>query len=146
MPSRGRNQASGAKAPGTIVHETGGGREAARPPGRQSSPGRVTEHGGVSQLLGILATAYGVFAALAALLQARQMLTRRASCDVSARFFAAYAGGYAIWLLYGLSVGNVPLIVVDSVGLLCGGLTLAVALSLRGSLLRPASWASCDQA
>ena len=99
----------------------------------------------MSQLLGFLATAYGVFAALAALLQARQMLTRRASCDVSARFFAAYAGGYAIWLLYGLSVSNIPLIVVDSVGLLCGGLTLAVALSLRGSLLRPASWASCDQ-
>jgi hypothetical protein len=26
-----------------------------------------------------------------------------------------------------------PLIVVDTVGLLCGGLTLAVALSLRGT-------------
>jgi hypothetical protein len=31
---------------------------------------------------------------------------------------------------------------VDTVGLLCGGLTLAVALSLRGSLIRPASKAS----
>jgi MtN3 and saliva related transmembrane protein len=99
---------------------------------------------GTSQLLGLAATAYGVLAALAALLQTRQMLARRASCDVSARFFAAYAGGYAIWLLYGLSVGSVPLIVVDAVGLLCGGLTLAVALSLRGSLLGPRSWASCD--
>ena len=98
-----------------------------------------------SQLLALAATVYGVIAALAALLQTRQMLTRRASCDVSARFFAAYAGGYAIWLLYGLSVASVPLIVVDAVGLLCGGLTLAVALALRGSLLRPASWASCDQ-
>jgi len=29
---------------------------------------------------------------------------------------------------------------VDTVGLLCGGLTLAVALSLRGSLIRPAGW------
>ena len=100
---------------------------------------------GASQLLALVATAYGVVAALAALLQTRQMLRRRASCDVSARFFAAYAGGYAIWLLYGLSVGNVPLIVVDAIGLLCGGVTLAVALALRGSLLRPASWASCDQ-
>ena len=100
---------------------------------------------GTPQLLGFVATMYGVLAALAALLQTRQMLTRRASCDVSARFFAAYAGGYAVWLLYGLSVNSVPLIIVDSVGLLCGGLTLAVALSLRGSLLRPASWASCDQ-
>jgi uncharacterized protein with PQ loop repeat len=96
-----------------------------------------------SQLLGLAATSYGVAAALAALLQTRQMLARRASCDVSARFFAAYVGGYLIWLLYGLNVGSVPLIVVDTVGLLCGGLTLAVTLSLRGSLLRPASWRSC---
>ena len=146
MSSRVRNQASGAEGAGHDLDEAGGGRGAARPLGRQSPAERVTEQRGMSQLLGILATAYGVFAALAALLQARQMLTRRASCDVSARFFAAYAGGYAIWLLYGLSVSNVPLIVVDSVGLLCGGVTLAVALSLRGSLLRPASWASCDQA
>jgi hypothetical protein len=29
---------------------------------------------------------------------------------------------------------------VDTTGLLCGGLTLAVALSLRGSLIRPGNW------
>ena len=96
-----------------------------------------------NQLLACAATTYGVIAAFASLLQARQMLLRRQSCDVSARFFAAYAGGYAIWLLYGISAHSTPLMVVDVVGLLCGGLTLAIALSLRGSLLRPASWASC---
>jgi uncharacterized protein with PQ loop repeat len=98
----------------------------------------------VVQLLGTAATAYGVLAALSVLLQARQMLVRRASCEVSGRFFASYAGGYAVWLLYGLSVSNVPLIVVDAVGLLCAGLTLAVALSLRGSLIHPTTWTSCD--
>jgi uncharacterized protein with PQ loop repeat len=97
-----------------------------------------------SDMLAFVATSYGVIAALAALLQTRQMLARRASCEVSARFFAAYAGGYAIWLLYGLSASDLPLIVVDAVGLLCGATTLAVTLSLRGSLLRPASWAHCD--
>jgi uncharacterized protein with PQ loop repeat len=95
------------------------------------------------QLLSLVATGYGVLAALAALLQMRQMLRRRTSCDVSARFFGTYTGGYAIWLLYGLSAGDVPLIVVDAAGLLCGGVTLAVALSLRGSLLRPATWTAC---
>jgi uncharacterized protein with PQ loop repeat len=99
---------------------------------------------GTSQLLALAATAYGVFAALAALLQTRQMLRRRASCDISARFFAAYAGGYAIWLLYGVSAGDIPLIVVDAVGLACGGVTLAVALALRGSVFRPSSWSSCS--
>jgi uncharacterized protein with PQ loop repeat len=98
----------------------------------------------IAQLMGTAATAYGVIAALTVLLQARQMLARRASCEVSGRFLASYAGGYGIWLLYGLSVGSMPLIVVDAVGLLCGGLTLAVALSLRGSLLRPTTWTSCN--
>jgi uncharacterized protein with PQ loop repeat len=97
----------------------------------------------LAQILGTAATAYGVLGALKALLQARQMLARRSSRDVSAGFLASYVGGYAIWLAYGLSTGNIPLIVVDSVGLLFGGLTLSVALSLRGSLIRPATRNSC---
>ena len=97
----------------------------------------------IAQLLAMAATAYGVLAALSVLLQTRQMLARRASCEVSGRFFALYPGGYAIWLVYGLSVGNVPLTIVDAVGVLCGGLTLAVTLSLRGSLFLPTTWTSC---
>jgi uncharacterized protein with PQ loop repeat len=97
-----------------------------------------------TQLLGTAATVYGVLAALKTLLQTRQMLTRRASREVSARFLASYTGGYAIWLAYGLSTGSLPLVVVDAIGLLCGGLTLAVALSLRGSLISPATWNGRD--
>ena len=93
-----------------------------------------------TQLLGTVATVYGVLAALTALLQTRQMLARRSSRAVSAGFLASYAGGYAIWLAYGLSTGSLPLIAVDTVGLLCGGLTLAVALSFRGPPIRPAIW------
>ena len=92
-----------------------------------------------TQLFSAAATSYGVLAALKSLLQVRRMLTRGTSRDVSALFLASYVGGYAIWLAYGLSTVSIPLIVVDTVGLLCGGLTLAVALSLRGtqpSLLR----------
>jgi uncharacterized protein with PQ loop repeat len=93
-----------------------------------------------THFLGTLATVYGVLGALKSLLQARRMLARRTSGEVSALFLASYAGGYAIWLAYGLSAGSLPLIVADTVGLLCAGLTLAVALSLRGSLVRPATW------
>jgi MtN3 and saliva related transmembrane protein len=96
-----------------------------------------------SDLIGTAATFYGVAAAAAALLQARQTLRRKTSCDVSARFFGSYVGGYAIWLLYGMSIGSVPLILVDLIGLLCGGFTLAVTLALRGSLIRPTTWNSC---
>jgi MtN3 and saliva related transmembrane protein len=94
-------------------------------------------------LMGTVATLYGVAAAGAALLQARQVVRRRSSCEVSARFFATYAGGYAVWLLYGLSIGSVPLIMVDAAGLLCGLITLAITLSMRGSLFRPSSWRTC---
>jgi hypothetical protein len=95
------------------------------------------------ELMGTVATLYGVGAAGAALLQAREVLRRGSSCEVSARFFATYAGGYAIWLLYGLSIGSLPLIMVDAAGLLCGLATLAITLSARGSLIRPSSWGQC---
>src|SRR5688572_23361580 len=96
-------------------------------------------------LIGMVAMVYGVGAAGAVLLQARQIVRRRSSCDVSARFFATYVGGYAIWLLYGLSIGSLPLILVDAAGLACGLLTLAVTLRMRGSLLRPRTWGRCPQ-
>ena len=92
-----------------------------------------------TQFLGIAATVYGVLGALKSLLQTRQMLASRSARAVSPGFLASYAGGYAIWLAYGLSTGSLPLIVVDTVGVLCAGLTLAVALSLRGALIRPAT-------
>ena len=44
-----------------------------------------------TQLLAAIATVYGVLAALITLLQTRQMLARRASCDVSARFLATWS-------------------------------------------------------
>jgi MtN3 and saliva related transmembrane protein len=97
------------------------------------------------EIMALIATSYGVGAAGAVLLQARQIVRRGSSCDVSARFFATYAGGYAVWLLYGISIGSLPLILVDAAGLACGLLTLAVTLRMRGSLLRPRTWGSCPQ-
>src|SRR5687767_2024185 len=97
------------------------------------------------ELMALVATSYGVGAAGAVLLQARQIVRRGSSCDVSARFFATYAGGYAVWLLYGISIGSLPLILVDAAGLACGLLTLAVTLRMRGSLLRPRTWGGCPQ-
>jgi uncharacterized protein with PQ loop repeat len=85
-----------------------------------------------AQIIGTVATLYGFGASWSILLQARQMRRRKSSCDVSARFFGAYVGGYAIWLLYGLTIASVPVIVVHAVGLVCGGVTLATVLALRG--------------
>jgi len=89
-----------------------------------------------TQVLATTATLYGVGGGLSVLLQARQMLARGGSGDVSARFLGTYVGGYAIWLLYGLSVGSLPIVLVHAVGLVCGTFTLTVALRLRGPLPR----------
>ena len=51
-----------------------------------------------TQLLGTVATVYGVLGAVKTPLQTRQMLTHRSSREVSARLLASYTGGYAIWL------------------------------------------------
>jgi uncharacterized protein with PQ loop repeat len=88
-----------------------------------------------TQVLAAAATVYGVFGALSVLLQARQMLARGRSCDVSLRFLATYVGGYAIWLLYGISTHSVPIVLVHALGLMTGTTTLAVALKLRGPIL-----------
>jgi len=91
----------------------------------------------------LLVTAYGVCAAGAGLLQVRQLLKSRRSCDVSALFIAVYAGGYAIWLAYGVDIGSLPLVIVDGLGVVCATVTLAITLSLRRSPLNPYMWRSC---
>lgn len=89
-----------------------------------------------SVFLSFVATIYGVGGATSALLQARQMRRAGGSGEVSVAFLAIHAGGYAVWLAYGLSIRSAPLVIVDAVGLVCVGLTLVVALRLRGSFLR----------
>jgi hypothetical protein len=96
-----------------------------------------------TELIAMAATLYGIGGALSVLLQARQMRERGRSCDVSLRFLATYVGGYGIWLLYGLAIENVPMILVHALGLTTGAVTLAVALRLRGPVLRPGTWARC---
>lgn len=89
----------------------------------------------INQLVAAAATVYGVAGALSILLQARHMRARGASGDVSLRFLVTYVGGYAIWLLYGLSLESVPIAVVNGVGLAAGAVTLAVAVRLRSARL-----------
>ena len=91
-----------------------------------------------TQLLAAAATIYGVGGALSILLQARQMRTRGSSRDVSLRFLATYVGGYAVWLLYGVSMQSVPIVTVNAVGLVSGAVTLSVAVRLRRSAEPPA--------
>ena len=86
-----------------------------------------------AELLATIATLYGVGGALSILLQARRVVRRRTSADVSLPFLATYVGGYAIWLLYGVSIASVPIVLVHALGLLTGTVTLAVAVRYAGT-------------
>jgi uncharacterized protein with PQ loop repeat len=86
-----------------------------------------------TQFLAIAATVYGIAGALSILLQARHMHARGASRDISLRFLTTYVGGYAIWLLYGVSLESAPIVFVNGVGAIAGAITLVVAVRLRGA-------------
>lgn len=84
-----------------------------------------------SDILGVVATAWGCGGALSALLQMRRMLKTGSSADVSLAFLCIYSGGYVAWLLYGLSVMDWPLIIADTVGITTASITITVAVVLR---------------
>jgi uncharacterized protein with PQ loop repeat len=85
----------------------------------------------LAPVLAGLATAYGLVAAGSALLQVRTMAARRTSDDVSLAFLSLYVNGHLVWLVYGMSIASLPLIVVETVGLVFGGWALGLALHLR---------------
>lgn len=79
----------------------------------------------------VFVTLYGILGALSSLLQVRRMLFTRSSDDVSIIFLLIYCGGYIIWLVYGIILGDIALIIVDLVGMAVSITTLTVALRLR---------------
>ena len=89
----------------------------------------------LASVLSTLVTVYGLAAGGSSLLQARRMARRGTSEGVSLSFLGMYVAGYALWLVYGLASGSVPLIIVDVAGVLSGTCTLALAFSLRRPVL-----------
>lgn len=81
--------------------------------------------------IAVLASTWGVVMGVAPLLQMRRMLANRSSRDVSLAFFAVYLLGFVLWLAYGVALGNLALIIPNSVSLVVCALTLAVAIHLR---------------
>jgi MtN3 and saliva related transmembrane protein len=92
--------------------------------------------------LAIAAAAWGVLMGVSPVLQIRRMLKQRSSSDVSIGYFAVLLIGFLLWMAYGIASGNLALIVPNSVALLVGASTVAVALRLgrghgSGSERRP---------
>jgi MtN3 and saliva related transmembrane protein len=81
--------------------------------------------------LAVAAAAWGVLMGISPLLQIRQMLRLRSSRDVSVGYFAILMIGFGLWIGYGIAARNLALIVPNTVALLIGASTMAIALHLR---------------
>ena len=84
-------------------------------------------------------TAVGLTAAISLLLQARRLSRLGSACETSIPVRLVTLVGYAVWLAYGVAIGDLPLILVDLAGLAGAGLVLYITVALR----RRHSW-SCD--
>jgi MtN3 and saliva related transmembrane protein len=86
-------------------------------------------------------TAVGLTSAISLLLQARRLSRLGSACETSIPVRLVTLVGYAVWLAYGVAIGDLPLILVDLAGLAGAGLVLYITVVLR----RRNSW-SCQVA
>jgi MtN3 and saliva related transmembrane protein len=90
-------------------------------------PGRMS----IVQLLATTGTAFGLMGATSLLLQARRLRRLGTACEISIPLRVLSLAGYAVWLAYGVVIGDMPLIVVDLAGLAGAGLVLQITIALR---------------
>ena len=81
--------------------------------------------------LAVAASSWAVLMGIAPLLQIRRMLRQRSSRDVSVGYFSILLVGFLLWIGYGIASRNLALIVPNTVALLIGVSTIAIALRLR---------------
>jgi MtN3 and saliva related transmembrane protein len=91
----------------------------------------------IVQFLATTGTVLGLTGAVSLLLQARRLRRLGTACEISIPIRLVSVTGYAVWLAYGIVIGDVPLIVVDLAGLAGAGLVLHITLVLRSQRACP---------
>ena len=81
--------------------------------------------------LAVTAATWGIFMALAPVLQIRRILRLRSSRDVSLGYLGVVTVGFVLWIAYGLALENAALIVPNTIALGVGTATIVVALRYR---------------
>lgn len=88
----------------------------------------------MTDALAVVAASWGVMMALSPILQLRRILERRSSADISIASMAVLQVGFTLWMAYGFALGNVAIILPNSVAFLVGAATLAIALRFRNGI------------
>ena len=79
----------------------------------------------------IAVSAFSLTATGALLLQARRILQRRSSADVSITYFLITSGNMALWLAYGWLKQDPVLYLLNMVGLVCAITVVIAAIRFR---------------
>ena len=82
-------------------------------------------------VLATCATIAGVLMAMSPVLQIRRMRRTRSSNDVSLLYLSMLAGGFIVWLAYGLSLNNWAMIISNVASMVFMAITIVVALTYR---------------
>ncbi|MDP4603222.1 MAG: SWEET family sugar transporter [Solirubrobacteraceae bacterium] len=81
----------------------------------------------ITASLSVLAGTLGIFMGASPLLQAVRSHQRRSSDDISMPFLALLWIGGAAWLAYGVALGNIAMMIANTVGVLA--CTTAIGVS-----------------
>ncbi|MEU4428346.1 SemiSWEET family transporter [Actinoplanes sp. NPDC024001] len=82
-------------------------------------------------MLGIAAAVWGVVMALAPVLQIHRMIKRRSSADISLGYFGLLLPGFGLWIGYGWTRADWPLVVPNILAFTVSTTTLVIGLALR---------------
>lgn len=82
-------------------------------------------------VLAFAASSFGVVMGAGPSLQIRRMLREQSSRDISIGYFAIIAFGSLLWASYGVSLGNLAIVIPNLVGCLVTIVTILVAIRLR---------------
>ena len=82
-------------------------------------------------LFAVAASSWGIAMALAPVLQIRHMLALRSSAGISIGYLTVLLVGFALWFAYGLALGNLVLILPNTVAFVVCSVTIAIALRFR---------------
>jgi len=67
--------------------------------------------------LGVAAASWGVIMGVSPVLQIRRIIRRRSSEDVSLSYFGVLLTGFILWIAYGIAIGDLVLIIPNSVAI-----------------------------
>lgn len=87
----------------------------------------------MSTYLAVAAAAWGVAMSFAPLLQIRAIRAHGSSHAVSVGYQQILLVGFVLWLAYGISIQNLPLMITNTVASIVCGATILVVLRFRGS-------------